>query len=70
MVPIVIAIICGIFLMQRAGTGKIGRFFGPFMLLWFLFLGLTGSLVIGEYPAILKAFNPWYAIKLLLSFPE
>ena len=69
-VPIVIAIICGIFLMQRAGTGKIGRFFGPFMLLWFLFLGLTGSLVIGEYPAILKAFNPWYAIKLLLSFPE
>lgn len=68
--PIVIVIICGIFLMQRAGTGKIGKFFGPFMLLWFLFLGVTGSLVIGEYPAIFKAFNPWYAIKLLFNFPQ
>ena len=68
--PIVIVIICGIFLMQRAGTGKIGKFFGPFMLLWFLFLGVTGSLVIGEYPAIFKAFNPWYAIKLLCNFPQ
>lgn len=69
-IPIVIVIICSIFLMQKAGTGKIGKLFGPIMLLWFLFLGVTGSLVIGEYPAILKAFNPWYAVKLLISFPE
>lgn len=68
--PIVILIICGIFMLQKAGTGRIGKFFGPFMLMWFLFLGITGSLCIGQYPAIVKAFNPWYAIKLLINFPE
>lgn len=69
-IPIVIAIICAIFLMQQAGTGKIGKFFGPIMLCWFLFLGIMGSLNIHLCPEIFKAFNPWYAIRLLTDSPS
>lgn len=68
-IPIVIVIIAFIFMMQQIGTGKIGRFFGPFMLLWFLMLGTFGIMNIPEAYSILKAFNPWYAIKLLIDFP-
>lgn len=68
-VPIVVLIITLIFIMQQAGTGKIGRFFGPFMLVWFLTLGVLGIVNIPHCPAILKAFNPWYAVKLLVSYP-
>lgn len=68
--PIVLAVIIFIFTVQRAGTGMIGRFFGPFMLLWFLSLGVTGGFAIALYPKILYAFNPWYAVKLLFSSPE
>lgn len=68
-VPIVVVIILFIFIMQPAGTGKIGRYFGPFMLLWFLMLGILGASHIGDWPAILKAFNPWFALKLLIHYP-
>ena len=67
--PIVLAIIIGIFLMQQAGTGRIGRFFGPFMLAWFLMLGVLGCCNIGAYTGILRAFNPWWAVKLLVEYP-
>lgn len=69
-IPIVIIIITFIFMMQQMGTGKIGKFFGPFMLLWFLMLGILGSLNIYLWPAVFKAFNPWWAIKLLFNNPE
>lgn len=65
----VCAIIIGIFVMQQAGTGKIGRFFGPFMLAWFLMLGVLGACSIPEFPAVFKAFNPWYAVRLLVEYP-
>ena len=68
-IPIVAVVIVGIFIMQQAGTNRIGRFFGPFMLVWFLLLGILGCCNIGEYPAIWHAFNPWRAIKLLISYP-
>lgn len=68
-VPIVIAIITVIFLIQRFGTNIIGRFFGPFMLTWFLMLGILGLIQIGSFPAILKAFNPLEAIHLLVNYP-
>lgn len=67
--PIVIVIIAMIFVMQQAGTSKIGKFFGPFMLLWFLFLGIMGSLNISAYPGIFHAFNPAYAVRLLIDYP-
>ena len=68
--PVVLAVILMIFLIQQAGTGKIGRMFGPFMLLWFLSLGVAGTVWVSRCPAVLGAFNPWYAVKLLCSSPE
>lgn len=67
---IVIPIIILIFVMQQAGTGKIGRYFGPFMLVWFLSLGVVGTCNFIHCPAIFKAFSPVYAIRLLFSSPE
>lgn len=68
-VPITLAIIIGIFLVQRTGTHAIGRWFGPFMLLWFLMLGVLGAMNLGASPAILQAFNPWHAVQLLVHYP-
>lgn len=67
--PIVLAIITVIFFVQQFGTKTIGRFFGPFMLAWFLMLGILGTLQLPSSWAILKAFNPWYAIHLLYHYP-
>ncbi len=64
---ITLAIITLLFSVQHAGTSKIGKAFGPVMLLWFSFLGVTGAAHIITVPVVLKAFNPVYAIKVLLS---
>ena len=69
-VPIVLFIISTVFFIQRFGTGSIGTYFGPFMLVWFLLLGILGMIHVMDYPYIIKAFNPYYAIKLLASSPE
>ena len=69
-VPIVLFIISTVFFIQRFGTGSIGTYFGPFMLVWFLLLGILGIIHVVDYPYIIKAFNPYYAIKLLTSSPE
>ena len=69
-VPIVLFIISTIFFIQRFGTGSIGTYFGPFMLVWFLLLGILGMIHVVDYPYIIKAFHPYYAIKLLASSPE
>lgn len=69
-VPIVILIVISIFVMQRAGTDKIGKLFGPAMLAWFILLAVMGSINIGLAPTVFRSFNPWYAIKLLTGNPE
>ena len=69
-VPIVLFIISTVFFIQRFGTGSIGTYFGPFMLVWFLLLGILGMIHVVDYPYIIKAFNPYYAIKLLASSSE
>ena len=68
-IPIVLFIITLIFLIQPFGTGSIGKFFGPFMMTWFLMLGILGVLNMSESYSILKAFNPYYAVKLLIHHP-
>ena len=68
-VAITLLIIFVLFFVQHNGTSRIGKSFGPVMLLWFSFLGLTGVLYIVQMPWILKAFNPIYALQLLVS-PE
>lgn len=68
-IPIVLIIIALIFLIQPFGTGSIGKFFGPFMIAWFLMLGILGIINLSESYSILKAFNPYYAINLLVHHP-
>jgi KUP system potassium uptake protein len=67
---IVLAIIAGLFFMQQFGTSSIGKLFGPIMFLWFFMLAALGILHIPDSLAILKAFNPMYAVKLLTTFPK
>ena len=67
--PISIALLLVLFLMQRRGTRVVGRFFGPVMLVWFVVLALLGIIEIVQQPAILKAINPYYGIALLTAEP-
>ncbi|MGJ1319060.1 KUP/HAK/KT family potassium transporter [Sphingobacterium spiritivorum] len=69
-VPIVIVIISGLFLIQRFGTSIVGKVFGPLMLTWFLTIGILGLCYIDAAPQVLKAINPYYAIKLIVSTPN
>ncbi|GAY79060.1 Kup system potassium uptake protein [Sporolactobacillus inulinus] len=66
-VLVVTAILLGIFLIQHFGTAVIGRSFGPIMLLWFVFLGVTGFVSMLSHLEILKALSPYYAIQFLFS---
>lgn len=68
-IPVTLLIITLIFAAQRFGTSAIGRCFGPFMLVWFLTLGVLGVCNIGLAPGILNAFNPLYAIRILVDYP-
>lgn len=68
-VPIVIFILCCLFLIQQFGTGLIGRFFGPAMLTWFMMLGVLGVVQIAGNVGVLDAVNPWYVYKLLSVHP-
>jgi KUP system potassium uptake protein len=64
-VPGTIAILVGLFLMQRKGTGFVGKIFGPLMLIWFIAIALLGIKGIMQNPAILAAISPHYAILYL-----
>jgi len=68
--PIVLLIISGLFIFQQFGTEKIGRSYGPIMLLWFTVLGTIGLVQIFSFPQVLLAFNPYYAYKFLTYYPE
>lgn len=69
-IPIVIAIVVFIFVMQPAGTDKIGKLFGPVMLAWFLMLAILGGVNLPQAPEVFRAFNPVYAVRLLIHNPE
>lgn len=68
-IPIVLAIITGLFIIQQFGTDLVGKLFGPIMLLWFGALGLLGMLYVVQDPTIFKALNPYYAVNLLVNNP-
>ncbi len=69
-VPIVIGILFGLFFIQQFGTGFIGKFFGPLMLVWFLMLGVLGiSQLLNDW-CVLASLNPYYAYKLLTNNPQ
>lgn len=67
--PVAIAVITVVFFVQRFGTEHVGRSFGTFMLLWFMLLGVVGLMWLIGCPQVLKAFNPYYAARLLIESP-
>jgi KUP system potassium uptake protein len=67
---IVIGIITFLFMIQQFGTLSIGRLFGPVMTIWFLMLATIGFLHISDDFEILKSFNPYYGIELLINYPN
>jgi len=69
-VPIVLAIITGLFFFQRFGTKAVGNFFGPVMFIWFSMLAVLGFHQISTNLEVLRALNPYYAINLLINYPH
>jgi len=67
--PIAIAILIFLFAIQQSGTAKVGLFFGPIMLFYFLTIALLGALSIAETPEVLWAFSPTYAVEFFLLDP-
>jgi KUP system potassium uptake protein len=67
---IVIGILTVLFFIQQFGTAFIGRSFGPVMFVWFMMLAVLGVVHITDEFSVFKAFNPYYAIKLLTTYPK
>ena len=66
-IPIALAILTGLFMIQRFGTGAVGRFFGPVMGLWFAILAIAGVGQIVEHPGVLRALSPTYAVEFFVD---
>jgi KUP system potassium uptake protein len=67
--PLTLVALLALFAMQSRGTGKIGKWFGPIMLLWFAVLAVLGVTAIIRAPQILQAVNPAYAVALFAHEP-
>ncbi|EHU1208614.1 MULTISPECIES: potassium transporter Kup [Acinetobacter] len=68
-IPITIVILIGLFMIQKKGTGSVGRFFGPIMLLWFFSIGFIGLSHIIKNPYILNMLNPYWALPFIENNP-
>jgi KUP system potassium uptake protein len=66
-VPVSLAILVGLFLVQRFGTASVGRIFGPVVGLWFVTIAVAGVYHIGRQPAILAALDPREAFDFLAA---
>ena len=67
--PLTLVILLGLFVMQSRGTARIGRIFGPIMVLWFIIIGLLGIEAIVRAPQILMAISPHYGLMLFVEEP-
>jgi len=65
--PVSIVVLVGLFAVQSHGTARVGQFFGPITVVWFLTLAIGGLLHIFDNPSIIAALNPWYGVAFLLS---
>jgi len=68
-VPIACVILALLFWFQKNGTQRIGRIFGPVMLVWFVSLAALGLWHLIQYPVVLRALNPVYGLALLNHSP-
>ena len=68
-IPVSIVILVGLFLVQRRGTEKISRVFGPIMILWFVVLAILGLSQIVDHPEVLRAVSPSYGVRFFVDEP-
>jgi KUP system potassium uptake protein len=66
-VPIALLVLLFLFLFQSRGTARVGRIFGPVMVLWFSAIAAIGAWHIIGQPQVLAAFNPWYALHFFVE---
>jgi KUP system potassium uptake protein len=66
-VPLTVAILGALFAFQRQGTARVGRVFGPLMLLWFVVVGTMGAVEVARHPAILAALSPVHAVRFFVA---
>ena len=66
--PIAVVVIVVLFSVQSRGTERVGKLFGPVMLVWFAAIGLLGLRQILIHPYVLLAMSPWYALQLVLIY--
>lgn len=66
-VPSTLVILLTLFLVQKKGTAKVGRIFGPVMVLWFLTIAILGVVEIAKAPGILLAINPLHGVRFFLN---
>lgn len=64
-IPITLAVLALLFIIQARGTGKVGKMFAPIMILWFVTLAILGLNQVFQQPQVLMALNPYYGIHLL-----
>ena len=68
-VPLAAVILAGLFAVQRFGTGRVGRLFGPVTVLWFLALAAAGVAQVAQHPEVVAALSPTYGLALAAAHP-
>lgn len=66
-IPLTVAVLVALYMIQHKGTAGIGKWFGPIVLIWFTTLGAMGVVNIIHNPAILAALNPFHALRFLFQ---
>ncbi len=66
-VPVTAVILFFLFALQRHGTERVGRLFGPVMVIWFITISVLGGRMILQNPHILTAINPYYGVRFFLN---
>ncbi len=66
-VPIALAILIGLFAVQRFGTGAVGWLFGPVMLVWFAIIGILGAREVLMHPGVLQALSPTWGVRFMVD---
>ena len=68
-VPVTLVVLTVLFVVQRHGTGSVGRFFGPVTALWFVAIAVLGVVHIAQNPAVLAALSPHHALGFVVAHP-
>ena len=68
-IPTTVFILTLLFLLQRQGTGFVGKFFGPITTLWFVVIGTLGAISIVQTPEVIAALNPLHALRFAANEP-